>query len=150
MNDQTQENADFEYRVWVPTQTPNGQSVSIQSGERFGRHIMHAESPDQSEFYFEVLAYEGFMDHNALARDQQDFLRENSSDGTYSEALRGTLHHLEGATFDFRGTLQNRWKERKFLFVDGPNRTYRIVHDPTSEINAQALQTLQLGMDPHA
>lgn len=144
-NDQTQESAEFEYRVWIPIATPNGRLVSIESSERDGRHMMHAESPDQSEFYFEVFAYEGRKDHTALVRDQQAFLQENSADGTYSQAAQGTLHHLEGTSFDFSGTLQNRWKVRRFLFVDGPNRTYRIVHDPTSELNTQALQTLRLG-----
>lgn len=145
MNDQTQENTEFEYRVWVPTAAPNGQSVSVQSGARAERYLMHAESPDQSEFYFEVLAYEGFMEHQALVEDQQTFLQKNSADGTFSEAMPGMLHHLEGTIFDFRGTLQNRWKVRKFFFVDGPNRTYRIVHDPTSALNTQAFLTLQLG-----
>lgn len=145
MNDQTQESAEFAYRVWVPVKTANGRLVSIESSERDGRHMMHAESPDQSEFYFEVFAYEGVKDHTALVRDQQVFLQENSPDGTCSEAAHGTLHHLAGTTFDFSGTLQNRWKVRRFLFVDGPKRTYRIVHDPTSELNTHALQTLRLG-----
>ena len=145
MNDQTQESAEYEYRIWVPTETPRGRSVSVQSEERLGRHIMHAESPDQSEFYFEVLAYEGLLDHGALVREQQAFLRENSADGTISEVSHGTLFHLEGTIFDFGGTLQNQWKERRFFFVDGPNRTYRIVHDPTSELNIRAFQRLQLG-----
>jgi hypothetical protein len=145
MNDQTQESTEFAYRVWVPTETANGRSVSIESREQDGRHIMHAESPDQSEFYFELFAYEGLKDHTALVHDQQAFLQENSPDGTCSEAAQGTLHHLAGTTFDFSGTLQNRWNVRRFLFADVPNRTYRIVHDPTSELNIRALQTLQLG-----
>lgn len=145
MNDQTQESTEFAYRVWIPAETVNGRLVNIESREQDGRHIMHAESPDQSEFYFELFAYEGLKDHTALVRDQQAFLQENSLDGTYSEAARGTLYHLEGTIFDFSGTLQNRWKVRRFLFLDGPNRTYRIVHDPTSELNIRALQTLQLG-----
>ena len=145
MNDQIQASTEFEYRVRIPAETANGRIVSIQAKERNGRHIMHAESPDQSELYFEVYAYEGLMEHKALVRDQQQFLQENSADGSYSEAAHGTVHHLEGTIFDFRGTLQNRWKVRRFLFVDGPNRTYRIVHDPTSDLNIQILQTLELG-----
>ena len=30
-------------------------------------------------------------------------------------------------------------KKRVFLFVDGPNRTYRLVHDPRSSLNPAAL-----------
>jgi hypothetical protein len=144
MIDQTQSSELFEFEVWIPRATLTGQSVKVQSGERSGRHMMHAETPDQSEFYFEVLAYEGHLDHTTLATDQKQFLADNSSDGHTSEPSRETMHHLEGTTFEFRGTLQDRWKERKFLFVDGPNRTYRVVHDPRSDLNIQALRSLHL------
>jgi hypothetical protein len=147
MADQTQDSELLEYDVWIPKATPTGQSVTVKSGERAGRHLMHAETPDQSEFYFEVLAYEGHLDHAALAADQKRFLADHSPDGHTSDPRRESMHHLEGTTFEFRGTLQDRWKERKFLFVDGPNRTYRVVHDPRSDLNVQALRSLQLRGD---
>lgn len=135
---------DFGYAVWIPESTPNGQKVTIQTREHAGIHIMHAESPDQSELYFEVAAYPTILDHEALAQQQQDFLRQHSDDGTLTAIAPGTVSHLAGTTFDFRGTLQGRWKERRFLFIDGPARTYRIVHDPTSALNVQSLSTLEL------
>ena len=144
MPDQNQHNEAFEYSVWIPVETPSGQKVAIQSGERDGRHMMHAETPDQSEFYLEVLAYEGRLNHSSLAEDQRQFLAEHSGDGTTSEPVIESIFDLSGTTFQFEGTLQGKWKVRKFLFVDGPNRTYRVVHDPRSELNKQAMQSLAL------
>ncbi len=135
-------NNEFAYAVSIPVTTPQGQAVTIQSGERSGVHIMHAESPDQSELYFEVTAYPGILTHNTLVKEQQDFLREHSGDGNLTEITRETLANHEGTTFDFRGTLQGRWKERRFLFLDGPHRTYRVVYDPTSPLNVLSLRSL--------
>jgi hypothetical protein len=33
---------------------------------------------------------------------------------------------------------------RRFLFIDGRQRTYRLVFDPTSPLNLTVLQSLQL------
>jgi hypothetical protein len=132
----------FEYAVWIPDTTPSGQRVAVRSGERSGAHIMHAESPDLSELYFEVTAYAGIRDHDDLARGQQAFLEQASADGTLSPISYGTVGKFFGVTFDFAGTLQGRWKERRFLFLDGRNRTYRIVHDPSSALNVRSLESL--------
>ena len=144
MNDQTQVSDDFEYSIWIPVETPKGQVVTIQAGERNGRRIMHAETPDQNEFYVEVIAYAAHHPHESLAAEQRKYLAENSADGSTTEPMPREVEQLSGLSFDFQGTLQGRWKVRNFLFVDGPNRTYRIVHDPTSDLNHKALQSLQL------
>jgi len=135
---------DFGYMVRVPESTPKGQNVTIQTRERSGIHIMHAETPDQSELYFEVTAYPTILDHDTIAKKQQDFLRENSDDGSLTEIAQETVGIHTGTTFDFRGTLQGKWKERRFLFVNGPTRTFRVVHDPTSALNVQSLNSLEL------
>jgi len=131
------------YTVWIPESTPNHQKVTIERRENDDVHIMHAESPDQLELYFEVTAYPSIIDHEILAGQQQDFLRENSRDGTVTEIIQGTVGDFFGTTFDFRGTLQGKWKERRFLFVNGPDRTYRVVHDPTSTLNREVLKSLR-------
>lgn len=105
---------------------------------------MHAESPDQSELYFEVTAHPSIIEHEVLARQQQEFLVENSADGTMTEITQGTVGNYLGTTFDFRGTLQGKWKERRFLFVDGSSRTFRVVHDPTSTLNLEILWSFEL------
>ena len=132
------------YAVWIPESTPNDQKVTIETRENAGVHIMHAESPDQSELYFEVAAYPSIMDHDTLARGQQEFLREHSKDGAITEIIQGTVGNRSGTTFDFRGTLQGKWKERRFLFVNSPKRTFRIVNDPTSTLNLEVLMSLKL------
>lgn len=135
---------DLGYAVWIPELTPGNQKVTIETRENTGVHILHAESPDQSELYFEVAAYPSMVDHEILARQQQEFLRENSKDGALTETIQGTVGNHSGTIFDFRGRLQGKWKERRFLFVNGPSRTFRVVHDPTSRLNLEIITTLKL------
>ena len=144
VKDQTQASEEFGYILWVPTETPDGQTVTVQAGERDGRRMMHAETADQSTFYFEILAYDALLDHDELVSGQKGFLAENSEDGTTTEPIKEMLYHLKGTSFEFRGTLQNRWKERKFFIVDGASRTYRVVHDPRSEFNVRAFRSLEI------
>ena len=105
---------------------------------------MHSESPDQSELYFEIAAYPSIVDHELLVSGQQEFLSEHSTDGIMTEVTQGTVGGYSGTTFDFRGTLQRKWKVRRFLFVNDHNRTFRIVHDPTSTLNLEVLMSLKL------
>ena len=134
----------YGYSVWIPESTPNNQNIMIETRENAGIHILHAESPDQSELYFEVTVYPSSVDHDTLARQQQEFLREHSNDGTITEIVNGTMGKHSGTTFDFRGTLQGKWKERRFFFVNGSQKTFRVVHDPTSPLNLEVLITLEL------
>jgi len=135
---------DLGYAVWIPESTPNDQKVTIERRENAGMHIMHAESPDQSELYFEVTAYPSIVEHKLLVEQQQEFLRANSNDGSMTEIIQGVVGNHAGTTFDFRGTLQGKWKERRFLFANSSNRTFRIVHDPTSSANLEVLKSLKL------
>ena len=135
---------DHGYEVWIPESTPNGQSVTVETRETAGVHIMHAESPDQSVLYFEVTAYPSMREHYQLAGEQQAFLREHSADGSLTDITQGTVGNFSGTTFDFRGTLQGKWKERRFLFIDSATRTFRVVHDPTSKLNSEILYSLAL------
>jgi hypothetical protein len=55
------------YSVSIPEKTPSGQLVTVESWEDDGLQVLHAESPDQSELYFEVAAYPELRAHDALA-----------------------------------------------------------------------------------
>ena len=136
---------EHEYSLSLPKTTPNGQTVTIQSGERDEVHVMHIESPDQSDLYFEITTYPTLLDHNTLAEEQQAFLRGHCADGRLSDVRHGKLAGHTGTTFDFGGTLGSHWKDRRFLFIDGPRRTYRIVYDPTSDLNEWVLRSLKFG-----
>lgn len=140
--------ADFGYAVWIPAQTPDGREVTIQSGERHGSHIMHAETADQSTLYFEITAYADRQDHRALAQGQRDFLKSNATDVTLTTVSLGRVGNFTGNIFDFSGSLRGNWKDRRFLFVDADNRTYRVVHDPTSLLNERVLNSLVLAPFP--
>ena len=132
------------YALWLPTKTPGGQEVSLLMREQDGIHIRHVESSDQSELYFEVAAYPEILDHEPLIARQQRFLREAGPEGQITAAGRGTVAGYSGTTFAFRGLLQGQWKERRFFFIDGPRRTYRIVYDPTSTANERVAAGLEL------
>ncbi len=142
---------EHEYSLSLPKTTPNGQTVTIQTGEHGEVHIMHIESPDQSALYFEVTTYPTLLDHSTLVEEQQAFLRGHCADERLSDVRHGKLAGHTGTTFDFGGTLGSRWKDRRFLFIDGPRRTYRIVYDPTSSLNEWVLRRLKFGpqTDPH-
>ena len=130
------------YCVTLPKTTPLGQTVSIQTGVRKGAYVMHAETSDQHELYFEVTAYPNRRDHAKLAAEQLAFLRDRAPAGRTTVPTAGSVGRLNGLTFDFSGVLQGRFKERRFLFVDTQARTYRLVFDPTSALNECVLDRL--------
>jgi len=130
------------YSLTLPDATPLGEIVSIQTGVRRGAHVMHAETADQHELYFEVTTYPDRRDHEELAAEQIAFLRDRAADGRATAPVSGRAGRFTGTTFDFAGTLKDRFKERRFLFVDSGDRTYRIVFDPTSALNADVLESL--------
>ena len=142
MSDLAIDDRDHGYSVTFPKLTPSGQAVSVQTGVRRGAHVMHAETHDQHELYFEVTTYPSRRNHAELVADQLAFLRDRAPDGRTTPPAAGRVGRFNGTTFDFAGTLQGRFKERRFLFVDVDGRTYRVVFDPTSGLNASMLDRL--------
>ena len=136
--------SDHRYAVAIPETTPGGQAVTVQRGKRGTAHVMHAESPDQSELYFEVTTYRTRTQHSELVTTQQQFLRGNAPDAELTKTATTTVGARDATTFDFKGTLQERLKARRFLFVDGARHTYRIVYDYTSPLNETVLQSLEI------
>ena len=82
---------DFGYALWIPESTPNGRKVTIQMGEHSGAQVMHAQSPDQSELYFEVTTYPMILDHDILMKKQQNFLSKHADDGSLSQITQTTI-----------------------------------------------------------
>jgi hypothetical protein len=129
--------------VALPQTTPNGQTVAILRDERTDTTLMHAESPDQSELYFEVLCYRNLRDHDAVIAAQHAFLAEHAKDHRIGATTPTTVNGLPATTFDFEGWLQGRWKVRRFAYVDARGCTHRIVFDPTSRLNHDVVATLK-------
>jgi len=138
------EQAAYGYAVEIPDAAASGAPVRIRSGERDGVHVLHAESPDRSEIYFELTVYPELRAHEALAASQSHYLHQHASDAsiTAPEAIR--IGDRAALAFDFRGTLDGQWKVRRFLFMDDV-RTYRVVYDPRSPRNEEILTSLELG-----
>lgn len=130
------------YALWIPEKSPTGQSVSIEVSENEGIHKIHAEAPDQHELYFEVVAYPNLRDHADQIKMMKSFLVEEAPAGTQTSPKKGLVGRFFGTTFDFSGQLQGRWKERRFLWVDEGKRTFRIIHDHTSQLNRNILASL--------
>jgi len=121
--------------------------MQVLRDERDGVHRVHVLSPDESELYFEVVAYPHPVAHPEAVAQQQRFLTEHSPDGAYTPAETTMVQSLPATTFGFQGTLGSRWKVRRFLFVDTPVRTCRIVYDLTSDLNVQVLDSLVISDD---
>ena len=135
------------WRVVLPETTPNGQPVAILRDNRTDGTLMHAESPDQSELYFEVLAYTAQREHAGAVAAQREFLATNATNHRIGPASSAVVNGLPATTFDFEGWLQGRWKVRRFLFVDAGGCTHRIVFDPTSRLNHDLLAALEFVAD---
>jgi hypothetical protein len=133
--------------VVLPETTPSGQSVAIMRDERSDSMLMHAESPDQSELYFEVLCYRNLRDHGAAITAQHAFLAEHAKDHRFGKTTSTTVNGRAATTFDFEGWLQGRWKVRRFLFIDAGGCTHRVVFDPTSPLNHNLLAALEFVAD---
>jgi len=144
MADSRQIDAERRYAVAIPETTPRGAPVSVQRGKRGNAHVLHAESPDQSELYFEVTTYPARTEHAELVATQQQFLRGNAPDAELGAVGTTTLGARTATSFDFKGTLQDRLKERRFLFVDGAEHTYRVVYDYSSPLNETVLRSLEI------
>lgn len=132
------------YSIRVPERTPSGHPVEILTLDREGIHRVHARSPDESEVYFEVTSYPTLVDHDQAAVDQKSFLSTRSADARMTSSSRTLVHFLPATEFRFEGTLQGRYKVRRFVFVDSQIRTYRIVYDPRSGVNERILESLEV------
>jgi hypothetical protein len=132
------------WRIPLPEVTPGAQPVTITRDRREDSALMHAESPDQSELYFEILCYQNLRDHGEAITAQHVFLAKHAKDQRIGAMTATTVKGLSATTFDFEGWLQGRWKVRRFLFVDAGGCTHRIVFDPTSRLNHDLLAALEL------
>jgi hypothetical protein len=130
------------WSVALPQITPSGRPVTIRRDTRTDSTLMHAESPDQSELYFEVLCYTTLRDHSAAIAAQQSILAEHAQDHRIGAVASTTVNGRAATTFDFEGWLQGRRKVRRFLFIDAGGCTHRIVFDPTSTLNHDILAAL--------
>ena len=133
------------FSIRIPSRTPSDQSVTIDRAERDGVGRVHAHTPDGSELYVEVVAYPGLIDRQEAAIEQRRFLSERDPECRLTRVRAIKIGSLMGSGFRFTGILGGQPKARRFVFVDTADRTFRIVYDPTSTLNAAVLRTLVIG-----
>jgi len=134
--------SEHNYSLRIPTTTPSGQPVEILKDQRTAAHRIHAQSPDASELYFEIVSAPGLINHEEAVAQQKAFLSSQSSDAAITATKQSVVRSFGATEFDFEGTLEGRWKVRHFIFLDSAIRTYRIIYDPRSEVNEQILDSL--------
>jgi len=61
------------YSLRIPNTTPRGQPVDILKDQREGAHRVHAQSPDDSELYFEIVSAPGLINHEEAVAQQKAF-----------------------------------------------------------------------------
>jgi hypothetical protein len=138
------------YSVRVPHTTPTGQPVEILKSQHEGMHGMHAQSPDDSEVYFEIVSYPGLLNHEEAVEGQKASLASRAPDAALMATKQSTGGASDATEFRFEGTLGGRWKVRRFLFLDSALRTYRVIYDPRSAVNEQILDSLVIETEPGA
>jgi hypothetical protein len=131
----------------LPTRSPGGADIKVSRSARGGFHRVHARSPDGSTVYVEVLAYPELVPHDAAIAEQQDALRQRAPDARIAGPIADAFHGRPSTGFEFEGTLGTAQTRRRFVFVDTPARTIRIVYDPGSAMNEAILATLRLEQD---
>jgi hypothetical protein len=129
------------YSLRIPTTTPSGQPVEILKDEREDAHRVHAQSPDASELYFEIVSAPGLLNHEQVVTEQKAFLTRQSSDAAITTTKQSVVRGFRATEFGFEGTLGGQWKIRRFIFLDSAVRTYRIIYDPRSIVNQQILDS---------
>jgi hypothetical protein len=142
------EDAEAGFAIEIPEAAASGAPVEVERDERDGTRRLHAQTPDGSEVYVEVLAGAAVVDHGVAIAEQGAFLRERATVERLTDSAPAVLGGRPASTFDFVGELGGRHRSRRFAFVDAGGRTYRIVHDPTSPANELIIRTLRLPGEP--
>lgn len=140
------EHADPEhnYSMRFPSTSPSGDEVTVVKGQRDGMHRIHVHTADERTVYFEVVSYPTQIDRDEAAAGQRRSLTERSANGVLSDVVQTVIHSYPALEFRFEGTLQGRDKVRRFLFVESPIRTYRLIYDPRSELNERILDSVTM------
>jgi hypothetical protein len=134
--------SEHNYSLRIPTTTPSGQRVEILKDQREDAHRVHAQSPDASELYFEIVSAPGLINHEQAVAEQKAFLSSHSSDAAITATKQSVVRSFRATEFGFEGTLGGQWKVRRFIFLDSDLHTYRIIDDPRSPVNEQILDSL--------
>ncbi len=128
------------WQFQIPVITPGGQVTEVTRHEKQGSLLAHAHSPDYFELYFELVSFTGSVPARSLIPKLQGQLKDQFSEVTFTEIRQGDLLGFSTTEFTFSSTE----KTRRFIFVDGNKRTYRLIYNPLSPLNEIVLDSVRL------
>jgi alpha-glucosidase len=133
------------WRLELPATAASGAAIVIERDAYGDIHRVHAATADASEIYVEVVSYGRHLDVPAAAERQRAELLERSGDGVVIGPTEETVDGRPAVTLRFAGHLGADHRTRRFVWLDGPGGTVRVVLDPSSEQNAAIVAGLGLG-----
>jgi hypothetical protein len=122
----------FRVELSYPVVTPRG--VTVERTEDANR--VHLRSPG-GELYVELARFEGLAPEGEYAR-HRPYLEERFGEGAVTELIETSVGERPAWSYGFR------WDdgERSVLLLKVGEDTYRVIHDPRSELNAEVVATL--------
>ena len=140
-----EQDLDHGWRLAIPDTAASGAEIAVRRETDDGAHRFHAATADGAEVYLEVVSYGRPIDAHAAAEAQRASLLERSRDAVVVGPTEDTVDGRAVVALRFAGHLGADHRTRRFLWLDGPSGTVRVVLDPTSEQNAAILASLELG-----
>ena len=127
------------WQFQIPEVTSQVQTTEITRDTHEGMVRVHAHTPDLFELYFEVVSYPERLDHQALIEKQKPFIEKKFMNVSFSKVSTGNFRKLTTAEFTF----ESEEKTRKFIYIEEPNRSYRVIFNPLSNLNLDVLNSLE-------
>jgi hypothetical protein len=122
-----------------PDVTPEGDAVE-RDDEPFRHHErIHLSSPDRRTLYLEVVRFRGLTPEDEYREHRPHLERRFGPDGV-TGLVETELCGRPAWTYSFRGDAI----ERAAILLEAGGDTYRVIYDPRSELNTQALATITI------
>lgn len=140
---QSLEHPGFTLTLDYPAVTPQGVGVE-RADERVADHPfagdferVHLTSPGSGEVYVEVARFGGRTPQDEHAT-HLPYLEQRFGAGSVSELSETVVAGRQAWAYGFR------WDdgERSVLLLEVDGDTYRVIHDPRSNLNAEIVETL--------
>jgi hypothetical protein len=126
----------FRVDLSYPAITPQGHAVERAAHT----DLVHLTSPGSRELYVELARFRGLAPEDEYAR-HRPYLEQRFGEGSVTELSETRVGDRPAWTYGFR------WDdgERAVLLLQVDDDTYRVIHDPRSELNAEVVATFRVG-----
>jgi hypothetical protein len=129
----------FRVDLAYPPVTPQGHAAKREEVERGGAVGVHLTSPGSRELYVELVRFPGLTAEDEYAR-HKPYLELRFGEGAVSELTETRFGERRAWSYTFR------WDEgeRVVLLIQAGDDTYRVIHDPRSDLNARVVATMRV------